>query len=158
MPFAAEVHFALIHAYEQANHANTRYFSQWDLTPQQYNVVRILYFGEDEGVRLTDIGGRLLQRVPDVSRLVDRLEDAHLAVRMSDREDRRVVRVALTANGRQLLVDIDADLQAEMERLYSALSGPEQRRLYTLLEKAAAVLAASNDSDHVPAIKEERTR
>jgi len=58
---------------------------RWGLTAQQYNVIRILYFAEPEGVRLADIWERLPQRVPDVTRLVDRLEAAGLARRLPDR-------------------------------------------------------------------------
>ena len=135
VPFAVELHLALVRAYEHLIHANTTYFDQWGLTPQQYNAMRILYFGGENGLRLSEVGEHLLQRVPDVSRLVDRLERADLARRRSDPGDGRAVLVELTAKGRRLLEEIDAQVMDAHERWYSVLTPAEQRRLETLLRK-----------------------
>ena len=148
VPFTVELHLALIRAYEAAIHANTRFYVRWGLTPQQYNVIRILYFGEADGVRLADVGERLLQRVPDVSRLVDRLESAGLAQRLPDPNDRRAVRVKLTAPGRRLLAEMDPHLMAAHERWYAALTASEQRRLESLLRKATAAIQSAVEDDH----------
>jgi DNA-binding MarR family transcriptional regulator len=145
-PFAVELHLALVRAYEAAIHANVRHVARWGLTPQQYNAMRIVYFGEADGVRLTDLGERLLQRVPDVSRLVDRLETAGLARRSPDPDDRRAVRVELTGRGRRLLEEMDPRVMTAHERWYAALTPAEQRRLQSLLRKAtAAIESATGD-------------
>lgn len=148
VPLAVTLHLALIEAYERANHINTRYFARWGLTPQQYNAVRILYFGEAAGVRLSDIGDRLLQRVPDVSRLVDRLERAGFARRAPDPEDGRGVLVELTTAGRTLVEDMDDDLMENMTGWYAGLTPVEQRRLVALLRRTVAVLDASIDNEN----------
>lgn len=140
-----DVHLALVRAYEAAIHANVQFYARWGLTAQQYNVIRTLYFGTPEGVRLAEIGERLLQRVPDVTRLVDRLETAGLAQRSPDREDRRAVRVQLTERGRRLLVEMDEPLMAAHVRWYAALTRDEQRQLESLLRKATAAIASSGD-------------
>jgi DNA-binding MarR family transcriptional regulator len=146
-PFAVELHLALVRAYEAAIHANVRHIARWGLTPQQYNAIRIVYFGEAYGVRLTDLGERLLQRVPDVSRLVDRLETAGLARRSPDPDDRRAMRVKLTAKGRRLLTEMDPQLMTAHERWYAALTPAEQRRLESLLRKAAAAIESAGEDD-----------
>ena len=148
---AAELGFVIgdSEAYEAAIPANIRFYARWGLTPQQYNVIRILYFGEADGVRLADVGERLLQRVPDVSRLVDRLESAGLARRSPDPNDRRAVRVELTAQGRRLLVEMDPHLMAAHERWYGALTAAEQRRLESLLRKATAAIESAVENDQV---------
>jgi DNA-binding MarR family transcriptional regulator len=143
VPFAVELHLSLIRAYERLIQANTQNVARWGLTPQQYNAIRIIYFGGPGGMRLTDVGERLLQRVPDVSRLVDRLERADLARRRPDPEDGRAVLVELTAGGRRLLEEMDADHMDAHERWYSGLTPIEQRRLASLLRKVTASLDPS---------------
>jgi DNA-binding MarR family transcriptional regulator len=145
VPFAVDVHLALIRAYERVLHLNTQQASRWGITAQQYNAMRILYFSEPGGKRLAEIGDSLLQRVPDVSRLVDRLEHAGFASRRPDPEDGRATRVLLTAEGRRLLEDMDADFLAAHERWYSGLTPTEQRRLESLLRKVADSNEARTD-------------
>lgn len=140
VPFAVHVHLALVQAFEQASHTDTQYFARWGLTPQQYNAMRILYFAEAGGVRLSTIGDQLLQRLPDVSRLVDRLERAGFARRAPDPDDGRAVLVELTAAGRTLVEHMDGDLMDSHESWYSALTPAEQRQLVSLLRKATASL------------------
>jgi DNA-binding MarR family transcriptional regulator len=152
VPFTVELHLALIRAYEAAIHANIRFYERWGLTPQQYNVIRILYFAEPEGLRLADILGRLLQRLPDVSRLVDRLESAGLARRSPHLQDRRVVRVALTDQGRRLLAEMDPHLMAAHEQWYAALTSTEQRQLESLLRKATTSIQSAVEDARASAL------
>jgi len=84
VPFAMDLHLTLIRAYERAIHVVTRYFARWGLTPPSVQRHPHPVFAESDSVRLSDIGERLLQRVPDVSRLVDGLERAGLARRTRD--------------------------------------------------------------------------
>lgn len=81
------------------------------LSMATYNVLRIVR-GEsaertDVGIPCQMIGARLITRVPDVTRLVDRLERAGLVKRQRTSEDRRVVLVALTRKGMDLLARLD---------------------------------------------------
>lgn len=70
------------------------------LTMPQFNVLRILLGGPREGAPCQYVGERLLTRVPDVTRLIDRMEAAGLVRRSRAEEDRRVVLVHATAKGR----------------------------------------------------------
>lgn len=159
VPFAVHLHLALIRTYEKAIHANLRHCAGWGLTPQQYNALRILYFGESAGVRQNDVAERLLQRVPDVSRLIDRLERAGLARRTSDPADGRAVLVVLTPAGRRRVEEMDSDVMAAHERWYGVLSPAEQRRLESLLRKATASLeSAVEDLSGTDSGSSERTK
>jgi len=78
-------------------------FKRHGLTHAWFNVLRILAGGPAEGTACGDLGSRLVNRVPDVTRLLDRMETAGLIERARDGEDRRVVRTRLTDLGREKL-------------------------------------------------------
>lgn len=107
-----------------------------DLTSQQYNVLRILRGGDAGGLPCQVIGERMIQRVPDVTRLVDRLEAAKLVERARTPEDRRVVLVRITAAGRALLATLDAPVDALHRKQFAALTSAELAELQCLLQKA----------------------
>jgi DNA-binding MarR family transcriptional regulator len=86
------------------------------LTMTQYNVLRILRGAGANGLCRNEIGERLISRMPDVSRLLDRMEAAGLVSRVRSSEDRRLVNTTLTSKGRMLVDALDdgiADAQAE---------------------------------------------
>ena len=76
------------------------------LSEPQFNVLRILR-GAGEALPTSELGRRMITRVPDITRLVDRLVDAGLVARKRCTEDRRVVFVTLTRKGRKLVDDLD---------------------------------------------------
>lgn len=109
-----------------------------DLTPPQYNVLRILRGAGAAGHPCQEIAARMISRVPDVTRLVDRLEQAGLAHRARDQQDRRVVMVRIAPRGEQLLVGIDALMRELPKRLFGALSTRDLQTLNDLLVRARA--------------------
>lgn len=104
------------------------------LSQPQYNVLRILRGAGDGGLCRHEIRDRLLSRMPDVTRLVDRLEEGGLAERVRDTVDRRVVRTTITDAGRALLGQLDAPVAAEHARQFGHLSEGEAARLVALLD------------------------
>ena len=106
------------------------------LSGAQYNILRILRGAGTDGLCRHEIGERLLTRMPDVTRLLDRLEDAGLVLRTRDDEDRRLVRTRLTRDGRTLVDRLDAPVAAEHERALAPLDEGERRTLVALLERA----------------------
>src|SRR5206468_3865697 len=78
-----------------------------ELSPAQYNVLRILRGAGDDGASAKDIGSKLLSRDPDITRLMDRLEKRGLLLRARAREDRRVVIHRLTREGLDLVNALD---------------------------------------------------
>ena len=86
-----------------------------ELSPTQYNVLRILRGVGDEGMPCGRIAERMLTRDPDMTRLLDRLEKRGLIERYRDKVDRRVVLAHITAAGRKLLAGLD-DAIEELHR------------------------------------------
>jgi len=80
------------------------------LSEPQYNVLRILAGAGTAGLPCQEIGERLVAAVPDVTRLVDRLVESGLAERRRSEEDRRVVLVVATAEGKRLARALAPDL------------------------------------------------
>ena len=102
-----------------------------DLTPAQYNTLRILRGAEPDPLTCGEIGERLVSPGPDVTRLLDRLEQRALITRLRDGEDRRVVRARITTQGLDLLAALDAPVNGMLGRLLGNLG---QERLRTFVE------------------------
>jgi len=77
-----------------------------DLSPTQYNVLRILR-GAPEGLSCGEIAGRMITRDPDVTRLLDRLDKRRLIARNRETKDRRMVLTRITPEGLQVLARLD---------------------------------------------------
>ena len=112
-----------------------RLFREHGLTPSQYNILRILR-GEGRPLQSMDIAARTITVVPGITGLIDRLEASGLVVRERSTEDRRVVFVAVTPRGLQVLADLDQPLRTLHCRLLGHLSREEMGELNRLLEKA----------------------
>ena len=113
----------------------SRLFREHGLTPSQYNVLRILR-GEGKPLPILEVANRLIAAVPGITGLIDRLEGMGLVCRERSTEDRRVVFVAITPKGLDLLGRLDEPVAALHKRLVGHLSQAEQRELIRLLEKA----------------------
>jgi DNA-binding MarR family transcriptional regulator len=112
-----------------------------DLTPAQYNTLRILRGAEPDaplggGLTCGEIGERLISPGPDVTRLLDRLEPRGLVARLRDGEDRRVVRARITAPGLDLLAALDEPVGRMLAGLLGNLGADRLRTLVALLGEA----------------------
>src|SRR5688572_27736330 len=112
-----------------------RLFREYGLTGSQYNVLRILR-GEGKPLPVLEIGSRMIQVVPAMTGLVDRLETQGLVRRERCTEDRRVCYIAITERGLKLLAQIDAPLEALHRQMVGHMSRRELTELIRLLEKA----------------------
>jgi DNA-binding MarR family transcriptional regulator len=120
-----------------------RELKAYDLTPAQYNTLRILRGAEPDaltcgGLTCGEIGERLVSPGPDVTRLLDRLEQGGLVIRLRDAEDRRVVRARITEKGIELLGRLDEPVGEMLARLLGNLGPAKLRSLVSLLEQARA--------------------
>lgn len=111
----------------------------FDITPSQYNVLRILRGAFPEHLTCSTIGERLLDRTPDVTRLLDRLERAGYLVRHRAKHDRRVVEVAINEAGLELLSRIDPLIDSWQESVASALTAEEFTLLSSLLDRVRSL-------------------
>lgn len=106
-----------------------------DLTPTQYNVLRILRGAGPAGLCRGEVRDRLVAQVPDVTRLLDRLEAAGLVERERGTEDRRFVTTRITAEGLRLLELLDQPVDELHRGLLGHLDGDELKILISLLAK-----------------------
>jgi DNA-binding MarR family transcriptional regulator len=104
------------------------------LTTHQYNVLRILRGSHPTKLACSDIGERMIERDPDITRLVDRLEIRGLVKRSRSRQDRRVVEVGITDKGLVLVRGLDAHVQRMPKALLGHLSVERVGQLRSLLE------------------------
>ncbi|HVN78328.1 MAG TPA: MarR family transcriptional regulator [Terriglobia bacterium] len=107
-----------------------------DLSPAQYNVLRILRGSEPHGLACKEIADRMLSRDPDITRLLDRLERRKLAVRSRQREDRRVIITRISAAGLELLVQLDKPASELSKACLRHLGKAQLQELIRLLEVA----------------------
>lgn len=91
------------------------------LTHNQYNVLRILRGAGDEGLTCGQIADRMLNRDPDITRLLDRLEKAGLAVRNRSARDRRAVVTSITEAGLRVLGALDEPISVLHRTQFAAL-------------------------------------
>ncbi|WP_457652928.1 MarR family winged helix-turn-helix transcriptional regulator [Rhodocaloribacter sp.] len=113
----------------------TAAMAPFGITPAQYNVLRILRGSHPEAMTCSHIGARLLDRTPDVTRLLNRLERNDLIHRARAKRDRRIVEVGITEKGLALLERMDDDVEGAVERLMRHLSPEEHEHLSDLLER-----------------------
>ncbi len=89
------------------DHAAAEALKPYGLTPTQYNALRILRAAGPEGLCRNEVRDRLIARVPDATRLLDRLDEMGLVVRERGGDDRRFVRSRITRAGLDLLRPLD---------------------------------------------------
>lgn len=113
----------------------TAVMARHGVTPAQYNVLRILRGSHPQALTCTAVGERLLDRTPDVTRLLNRLEHAGLVHRKRADHDRRVVQVGITEKGLDVLSRMQPDVEEALRRLTRHLSNEDHRHLCELLER-----------------------
>jgi DNA-binding MarR family transcriptional regulator len=138
-PFACAEQEAMIGLWRVSDWSMNRFgalFREFELTSSQYNVLRILR-GAGEPLPVQEISCRMIQPVPAMTGLVDRLEKASLVERRRIAEDRRVIHVALTKKGETVLKKLDRPVVKLHEKLMAGLSKSEVKQLVGLMEKLA---------------------
>lgn len=105
-----EASLAILRTAAILDHATAEMLKPFGVTPTQYNVLRILRGAGQSGLCRYEIGERLVSKVPDVTRLLDRLVDIGLVERERSNDDRRLVTTRITPAGLELLTRIDAPL------------------------------------------------
>jgi DNA-binding MarR family transcriptional regulator len=135
-PFASlaqEVLLSIARTSDQLLIRAERLMRKYGLTSSQYNVLRILR-GEGKPLPILEIASRMVQVVPGITGLIDRLEAADFVRRDRSTEDRRVILVSITQKALAVLADLDEPLKNLEEKLLRCLSVAEQRELIRVLE------------------------
>ena len=113
-----------------------RLFSEYGVSSPQYNVMRILRGLAGDGVACQEIADQMITRTPDITRLVDRLEQAGFVQRGRTSEDRRLVLVRILPAGLELLAKLDQPVLDLHKKALGHLSYEELTQLNNLLVKA----------------------
>lgn len=108
----------------------------FDLSRNQYNVLRILRGAGAEGLACGEVGERMVTRDPDITRLLDRLEKRDLVRRTREKGDRRVVTAQITAAGLDILKKLDEPVAQTHKSQLGHLDAKQQETLIHLLELA----------------------
>jgi len=132
----------LVRTYELLSWDFAQLFKSRRISQPQYNCLRTIALrGDSRGMRMQAIRERLINRVPDVTRLVDRLEAAGLVGRFPDPEDRRAVVVRLSPKGRKTLLMLDDPVNSLHRTQLGHLTKKDLRDLTRLLVRARERLA-----------------
>jgi DNA-binding MarR family transcriptional regulator len=107
-----------------------------DITPTQYNVLRILRGAGAAGLCRNEIRDRLVAQVPDVTRLLDRMEESGLVERERAEADRRLVTTRITKQGLVLLKRLDGPVTEAHKRQLGHLTPAQLQSLIALLTRA----------------------
>ncbi len=122
-----------------------RLFREYELTPAQYNILRILR-GEGKPLPILEIASRTVTVVPGITGLIDRLEKAQFVQRVRCEKDRRVIYVEITEQAMNVLSQLDQPLLDLHKKLMGHLSETELKDLIRLLEKSRENLLSSDES------------
>jgi MarR family multiple gene transcriptional regulator MgrA len=108
--FNDDYHWAYVgvaYLYNQIDYIQQQLFKEYDVTPQQYNALRILRGQHPRPATVGLIKERMIDRNSDASRIVERLRKAEFVERVTCENDRRAVDVVITAKGLELLTKLD---------------------------------------------------
>jgi MarR family transcriptional regulator, organic hydroperoxide resistance regulator len=137
IPFAsreAEAYLSLLRTTDALQTQVEAQLKEFGLTGTQYNALRILRGAGPEGLACREIGERMITRDPDVTRLLDRLEDRGFVQRTRAKHDRRVIYGKITAAGLKLLREMDAPLEKFGREMLRHVGQEKLRQLIELLE------------------------
>ncbi len=123
----------LIYTYNWMTEKMKLLFEKYGLTPQQFNILRILR-GAGEPISTLQIRQRMLDKMSDTSRIVDRLILKEMVKKVICKSDKRLVDVSITEKGKRLLTKMDKH-ENEMDELLGNLSDSEAKTLNILLDK-----------------------
>jgi DNA-binding MarR family transcriptional regulator len=123
----------LIFTYNWITEKTKQFFEKGDITSQQYNILRILR-GAGKPLSTLQIRQRMLDKMSDTSRIVDRLVKKELVQKVICKTDRRLVDVTITDTGLQLLDKLDS-YNEQMDAMLESLSEEEAKMLNQLLDK-----------------------
>jgi DNA-binding MarR family transcriptional regulator len=131
-----EAYLCLLELGQELTDGIARLLKAKDLSMPQYNALRILRGAGEGGLPCGGLAERMIHRVPDVTRLLDRLEARGLVTRQRETEDRRVVRAWITDKGRQCIAPLDEALVKVHQAQLGHLGERKLRQLIRLLEEA----------------------
>lgn len=135
--FGSEFQKVLLNMIYTGNWISTmhkKFFSQHNLSNEQYNVLRILRGQHPKPATIQLINERMLDKMSNVSRLVEKLRSKSLITRTASSDDRRQVDVNISKKGLDLLSKMDVELD-KLQNSIQTISEEESEQLNQLLDK-----------------------
>lgn len=130
-----EAYLSLWRTYDRLKSLEDELFAEFELSAQQYNALRLLEAVNPGTIATSSLGNKLISRAPDMTRLLDRLEERQLVHRERRRDNRRVVEVGITPAGLDLLQRLSRSVRDCHSRQLGHLSADELNQLLDLLHK-----------------------
>ena len=124
----------IIFTSNRLNFLTSQIFKPFGLSPEQYNVLRILRGQKGSPISLLDIEDRMLDKSSNVSRLIDKLVYKAFITRNLSKSDRRKVDVLITASGMDVLTEIDKKLTLFYKKIDVFISLSDAKQMNTLLD------------------------
>jgi DNA-binding MarR family transcriptional regulator len=128
-----EAHLNVVRTSATLQDAIDERLKPYGISGTQYNVLRILRGAEPVGLCRNELRDRMVTRMPDVTRLLDRMEEAEFVVRTRDSEDRRLVLTRITKQGRRLVDELDAPIDELHKAQLGHLTKAQLRTMIDLL-------------------------
>ena len=136
-PFASlaqEAYLNLGRTWARLEHEMAEALKAHGITPTQYNVLRILKGAGSKGLCRSEIMDRMIARVPDATRLLDRMEAAGLIDRARDADDRRFVTTRITDEGLRLVAEAEGPVMALHATQFDVVAERDLQQLVRTLE------------------------
>lgn len=124
----------LIYTFNWLDTQTRDFMKKFDITSQQFNILRILRGQQSAPATINLLKERMLDKMCDASRMVERLKTKTLVERRVCEKDRRAVDIFITKKGLELLAKIDKEIP-DQEKLMKNLTATEIKQLNTLLDK-----------------------
>lgn len=137
LPFRSRTQEAFLSILRTSDLAKKRFddlFAAHGITFQQYNVLRILRGAGEGGLPTLEIGARMIERTPGITRILDRLAAKALVVRERSASDRRQVWCRITPPGLALLGRLDAPVDEADDTLFSGMDPADVDELIRILD------------------------
>jgi DNA-binding MarR family transcriptional regulator len=131
-----EAFLSLWRTYDRLRMLEDELFVRHELTAQQYNALRLLKAEHPAALPTLVLAGKLVSHAPDITRLVDRLEERGLVARQRVPDNRRVVQVGITEAGLALLKELEQPVRECHLRQLGHVSAAQLQSLVELLRTA----------------------
>ena len=134
--FRSEAHklgVNIIFTYNWLIHRQSSFLKKYGITSQQFNILRILRGMQGKPASIKLLRERMLDKMSDASRIVEKLRVKGLVKRTTNTEDRRACDVLITEKGLAVLTEIDNNFEV-IDRLFDALNDKEMKALNELLD------------------------
>jgi MarR family transcriptional regulator, organic hydroperoxide resistance regulator len=130
-----EAYLSLWRSFDRLRAIEDETFARHDLTAQQYNALRLLAHKHPEPMLTSALAGRLISRAPDITRLLDRLDQRGLVARNRPADNRRTVQVSITQGGLELLAELSDQVKECHSKQLGHVPAEQLKKLIGLLRQ-----------------------